>query len=76
MVVLWAGYTFSKDYSTPRGHMYALNDAIHSLRTGAPMKAADGPNPLRAGHAKSRMSPDCANDRCRFFLPSKMGGIG
>ena len=45
MVVLWAGYTFSKDYSTPRGHMYALNDAIHSLRTGAPMKAADGPQP-------------------------------
>ena len=37
MVVLWAGYAFSKDYSTPRGHMYALNDAIHSLRTGAPM---------------------------------------
>lgn len=23
MVVLWAGYAFSKDYSTPRGHMHA-----------------------------------------------------
>ena len=53
MVVLWAGYTFSKDYSTPRGHMYALNDAIHSLRTGAPMKAADGPQPSSCWACKS-----------------------
>ena len=22
MVILWAGYAFSKDYSTPRGHMF------------------------------------------------------
>ena len=43
MVILWAGYAFSKDYSTPRGHMYALQDIVHSLRTGAPMDAADGP---------------------------------
>lgn len=26
MVVLWAGYAFSKDYSTPRGHMHAIED--------------------------------------------------
>ena len=43
MVILWAGYAFSKDYSTPRGHMYALQDIVHSLRTGAPMGVADGP---------------------------------
>lgn len=43
MVVLWAGYAFSKDYSTPRGHMYALEDVVHSLRTGAPMSASEGP---------------------------------
>ena len=24
MVVLWAGYAFSKDYTTPRGHMHAI----------------------------------------------------
>ena len=24
MVILWAGYAFSKDYSTPRGHMHAI----------------------------------------------------
>ena len=26
MVILWAGYAFSKDYSTPRGHMHAIED--------------------------------------------------
>ena len=26
MVVLWAGYPFSKDYNKPRGHFYALTD--------------------------------------------------
>lgn len=36
MVVLWAGYAFSKDYATPRGHMYAIEDLYKSLRTGAP----------------------------------------
>lgn len=57
MVVLWAGYAFAKDYSTPRGHMYALNDAIHSLRTGAPMKAADGPQPSSCWACKSSDVP-------------------
>ena len=26
MVILWAGYAFSKDYSTPRGHLHAIED--------------------------------------------------
>ncbi|RPH73786.1 ammonia-forming cytochrome c nitrite reductase subunit c552, partial [bacterium] len=33
MVVLWAGYAFSKDYSQARGHYYALDDIRTSLRT-------------------------------------------
>lgn len=37
MVVLWAGYAFSKDYSTPRGHMHAIEDIQRTLRTGSPM---------------------------------------
>ncbi len=37
MVILWAGYAFSKDYSTPRGHMHAIEDITASLRTGAPV---------------------------------------
>ena len=34
MVVLWAGYGFSKSYLSPRGHMYAIDDLRSSLRTG------------------------------------------
>ena len=36
MVVLWAGYAFSKDYSQSRGHYYAITDIRNTLRTGAP----------------------------------------
>ncbi len=36
MVVLWAGYAFAQDYSTPRGHMHALEDIRATLRTGSP----------------------------------------
>jgi len=36
MVVLWAGYAFSKAYSSPRGHMHAIEDMRASLRTGTP----------------------------------------
>jgi len=36
MVILWAGYLFSRDYNAPRGHWYAVEDARNTLRTGAP----------------------------------------
>ena len=36
MVVLWAGYAFAWDYTTPRGHMHAIEDITRSLRTGSP----------------------------------------
>ena len=36
MVVLWAGYAFSRDYTAPRGHMYTVEDVTHTLRTGTP----------------------------------------
>lgn len=57
MVVLWAGYAFAKDYSTPRGHMYALRDLVHSLRTGAPMCDDDGPQPASCWVCKSSDMP-------------------
>ncbi len=44
-VVLWAGYSFSKDYVQARGHYYALDDIRESLRTGAPMQKGEGPMP-------------------------------
>ncbi|MEI7982486.1 MAG: ammonia-forming cytochrome c nitrite reductase subunit c552, partial [Bacteroidota bacterium] len=36
LVVLWAGYAFSKDYSSSRGHYYAITDIRNTLRTGTP----------------------------------------
>jgi nitrite reductase (cytochrome c-552) len=35
LVVLWAGYGFSKDYSQGRGHYYAIEDMRNTLRVGA-----------------------------------------
>ncbi|MBL1211808.1 MAG: ammonia-forming cytochrome c nitrite reductase [Ignavibacteriae bacterium] len=34
LVVLWAGYGFSKDYNQGRGHAYAIEDLRNTLRTG------------------------------------------
>ncbi len=53
MVILWAGYAFSKDYGTPRGHMHAIEDLHHSLRTGAPMSSDEGPQPSTCWTCKS-----------------------
>ena len=53
MVILWAGYAFSKDYGTPRGHMHAVNDVNHTLRTGSPMTEEDGPQPATCWTCKS-----------------------
>ena len=39
MVILWAGYAFSKDYSSPRGHLHALDDMPQTPRVGSPMSA-------------------------------------
>ncbi len=53
LVVMWAGYAFSKDYNKPRGHYYALEDNINSLRTGAPVDAKTGPMPTACWTCKS-----------------------
>jgi nitrite reductase (cytochrome c-552) len=34
LVILWAGYAFSKDYNQGRGHAYAITDIRNTLRTG------------------------------------------
>jgi nitrite reductase (cytochrome c-552) len=34
LVVMWAGYGFSKDYLQARGHSYAVTDVRNTLRTG------------------------------------------
>lgn len=51
--VLWAGYGFAKDYNAPRGHFYALQSNINTLRTGAPVGPATGPMPTACWTCKS-----------------------
>lgn len=53
MVVLWAGYAFSRDYSAPRGHAYAVEDVVHTLRTGAPMTIEENMQPATCWACKS-----------------------
>jgi nitrite reductase (cytochrome c-552) len=53
LVILWAGYSFSKDYNKPRGHYYALEDNINTLRTGAPIDDKTGPMPTACWTCKS-----------------------
>ncbi|MDP3479513.1 MAG: ammonia-forming cytochrome c nitrite reductase [Desulfoprunum sp.] len=53
LAILWAGYGFSKDYNAPRGHFYALQDNINTLRTGAPVSPITGPSPTACWSCKS-----------------------
>lgn len=53
LAVLWAGYGFAKDYNAPRGHFYALQSNINTLRTGAPVGPIDGPMPTACWTCKS-----------------------
>ncbi len=53
LVVMWAGYGFSKDYNAPRGHNYMLEDNLNTLRTGAPLNPQTGPMPTACWTCKS-----------------------
>ncbi len=53
MVVMWAGYGFSKDYNQGRGHSYAIEDITKTLRTGGPMAPDEGPMPSTCWTCKS-----------------------
>ncbi len=53
LVVLWAGYAFSKDYNQGRGHFYAVKDVYNTLRTGGPLKPEEGPQPATCWTCKS-----------------------
>jgi len=53
MVILWAGYAFSKDYTSPRGHMYTIEDVTRTLRTGAPSETTHSPQPGTCWTCKS-----------------------
>ena len=53
MAVLWAGYSFSKDYSQARGHYWAVEDIRNTLRTGGPLTPDAGPQPGTCWACKS-----------------------
>ncbi|NJM94563.1 MAG: ammonia-forming cytochrome c nitrite reductase subunit c552, partial [Cytophagales bacterium] len=57
LVILWAGYAFSKDYKQSRGHWYAVEDIRSTLRTGTPKSPEEGPMPNTCWTCKS---PDVA----------------
>jgi nitrite reductase (cytochrome c-552) len=62
LVVLWAGYGFSKDYNQGRGHYYAVEDLQNSLRTGGPTGKDDGPMPSTCWTCKSPDVPRLMNE--------------
>lgn len=57
LVILWAGYGFSKDYNAPKGHFWAVDDINKTLRTGAPMAPGEGPMPSTCWTCKSTDVP-------------------
>lgn len=62
MVVLWAGYPFSKDYKQGRGHYYAVEDVWNSLRPGAPSEGVPSPLPNTCWTCKSPDVPRLMNE--------------
>jgi nitrite reductase (cytochrome c-552) len=77
LVVLWAGYGFSKDYKQGRGHFYAITDVKNTLRTGGPKNAEDGPMPSTCWTCKSPDVPRLMNERGIIkFYKGKWASIG
>ncbi len=62
MVVLWAGYAFSRDYKQSRGHYYAVNDVHHTLRIGAPVGDQKSIQPNTCWTCKSPDVPRLMNE--------------
>ncbi len=63
LAVLWAGYGFAKDYNAPRGHFYAVQSNINSLRTGAPVGPVSGPMPTACWTCKSPDVPRLMDEK-------------
>ena len=61
LVILWAGYAFSKEYKQPRGHYYAISDIRNTLRTGAPTDTSHSPQPNTCWTCKSPDVPRLMN---------------
>jgi nitrite reductase (cytochrome c-552) len=62
LVVLWAGYAFSKQYNQSRGHANAIDDVRNSLRIGSPMEGEASPQPNTCWTCKSPDVPRLMNE--------------
>lgn len=62
LVILWAGYGFSKEYNQGRGHYYAVEDVRNILRTGAPNENTKSPMPNTCWTCKSPDVPRMMNE--------------
>ncbi len=56
MVILWAGYAFSRNYNTPRGHKHCIEDLRAILRTGTP--GVDGDPDMQPATCWTCKGPD------------------
>jgi nitrite reductase (cytochrome c-552) len=77
MVVLWAGYAFSRDYNQPRGHAYAIKDMRRTLRTAAPMNGEGELQPTTCWTCKSPDVPRLMAEKgVENFYKGKWSSIG
>jgi nitrite reductase (cytochrome c-552) len=77
MVVLWAGYGFSKDYTQGRGHYYAVEDIRETLRTGGPTGSGPEPMPSTCWTCKSPDVPRLMNEMgVSEFYSQKWSDLG
>ncbi|GAF01529.1 ammonia-forming cytochrome c nitrite reductase [Saccharicrinis fermentans] len=77
LVVLWAGYGFSKDYKQGRGHYYAVTDVRNTLRTGSPADDKSGPMPSTCWTCKGPDVPRLMNEHgVAEFYKGKWARLG
>ncbi|HAG16193.1 MAG TPA: ammonia-forming cytochrome c nitrite reductase [Bacteroidales bacterium] len=77
LVVLWAGYSFSKAYYQGRGHEHAIEDIRNILRTGGPSNTNPGPQPNTCWTCKSPDVPRLMNENgVSSFYSGKWSQLG
>ncbi len=77
MIILWAGYAFSKGYNQPRGHNHAVRDVLSSIRIGAPMEAGAGVMPSTCWTCKSPDVPRLMSEiGVTAFYSKKLSDLG
>ncbi len=77
LVVLWAGYGFSKGYNQGRGHINAIDDLRNILRTGGPTNDKDGPMPATCWTCKGPDVPRIMEENgIKEFYTGKWARLG